>query len=108
MQEPQQARSRRTLLLLLSAAEELLEEKGLDAATVPAIAERAGVSVGVVYRRFPDKDALLRAVYIRFFGRLGEGNDNNLRLLSESKLKLNELAKKIIHGMVVGYRLKRS
>jgi AcrR family transcriptional regulator len=38
------------------------------------IAARAGLSVGVVYRRFRDKDALLRATYERFFGRALEGN----------------------------------
>jgi len=106
--QPQQARSRETLGRLLDAAEMLLTEGGLDAATVPAIAERAGVSVGVVYRRFPDKDALLRSVYLRFFGRLSQGNENNLRLLAESKLTLSELASKVISGMVHGYRLKRS
>ena len=105
---PQQARSRETLGRLLDAAEMLLTEGGLDAATVPAIAERAGVSVGVVYRRFPDKDALLRAVYLRFFGRLAEGNNNNLMMLAQSELSLCELARKVIIGMVRGYRLKRA
>jgi AcrR family transcriptional regulator len=60
--EAKQARSRLTLHRLLSAAEALLEHGGLEAATVPAIAETAGVSVGVVYRRFPDKDA--RAIIV--------------------------------------------
>ena len=104
---PQQARSRETLNRLLDAAEMLLAEGGLDAATVPGIADRAGVSVGVVYRRFPDKDALLRAVCLRFFGRLAESNDKNLRLLADSKLTLAELARKVIASMVKGYRLKR-
>jgi AcrR family transcriptional regulator len=67
IQEPKQARSWETLHRLLSATEALLEHGGLDAATVPAIADAAGVSVGVVYRRFPDKEMLLRAVYLRFF-----------------------------------------
>ena len=62
---PQQARSRLTVHRLVSATEALLAQGGLDAATVPAIASLAGVSVGVVYRRFPDKDNLLRAVYDR-------------------------------------------
>ena len=75
MERPaKQARSRLTVHRLLSAAEALLEHGGLEAATVPAIAETAGVSVGVVYRRFPDKDALLRAVYERFFSIYGERN----------------------------------
>ena len=60
---PKQERSLQTLNRLLDAAENVLEEEGLDAATVPKIARRAGVSVGVVYRRFPNKDALIRGVY---------------------------------------------
>src|SRR5260221_3016165 len=71
---PKQARSRLTVHRLLSAAEALLAHGGLDAATVPAIASAAGVSVGVVYRRFPDKDNLLRAVYDRFFERIRDQN----------------------------------
>lgn len=62
-----QERSRATLARLLDAAEALLQEGGLEGATVEAIARRAGVSPALVYRRFPDKDALLRAVYERFF-----------------------------------------
>src|SRR5437762_6675809 len=65
--QPKQERSRHTLHRLLSATEALLEHGGLEAATVPAIAKAAGLSVGVVYRRFPDKDMLLREVYGRFF-----------------------------------------
>jgi AcrR family transcriptional regulator len=57
-----QARSRETLKRLLSAAAEILDEKGLEAATIPRIAARAGLTPGAVYRRFKDKDALLRTL----------------------------------------------
>jgi AcrR family transcriptional regulator len=40
----------------------LLEEGGAEALTVAAVAARAGVSVGSVYRRFGDKDRLLAAL----------------------------------------------
>ena len=50
------------------------QDRGLEAATVPAIAERAGVSVGSIYRRFPDKDAVLRAVITRFMTRVSGNN----------------------------------
>jgi AcrR family transcriptional regulator len=105
---PQQARSRETLARLLAAAEELLEEGGVDAATVPAIAERAGVSVGVVYRRFPDKDTMLRAVYERFFIRLREQNRNGIEALTRMRLPLLALARTVITGMVEGYRRRRA
>jgi AcrR family transcriptional regulator len=101
---PQQARSRATLTRLLDAAEKLLDEGGLDAATVPAIAKRAGVSVGVVYRRFPDKDALLRAVFERFFARAREHNLAALQTIGRIQLPLPVLMRKLIHGTIEGQR----
>ena len=108
MEKPaKQARSRLTLHRLLSAAEALLEHGGLEAATVPAIAEAAGVSVGVVYRRFPDKDALLREVYGRFFSIYGEQNRARLQSLATIDLPLPKIARGIIVGMTEGHRQRR-
>jgi AcrR family transcriptional regulator len=46
---------------VLRAAGEVFAERGLDA-TLADIAERAGVGVGTIYRRFPDKEALIAAL----------------------------------------------
>jgi len=73
-----QARSRKSLERLLDAAEEVLKKHGLDGATVPRIAAQAGLSPGSVYRRFPDKDALLRAVVLRYHTRMAEKSRANL------------------------------
>jgi AcrR family transcriptional regulator len=43
---------------LVRAARELLEEEGYAAASVTAIAGRAGVSAGALYRHFPSKAEL--------------------------------------------------
>lgn len=51
----------RNRLKILQAAREVFAEDGL-AATLDDVARRAGVGVGTVYRRFPDKDALIDAV----------------------------------------------
>lgn len=104
---PKQERSRLTLYRLLSAAEALLNEGGLDAATVPAIAETAGVSVGVVYRRFPDKDALLRAVYERFFEKMELQNRASLQAVWQMKLPLTAMVRGMMVGMVAAYRRHR-
>jgi AcrR family transcriptional regulator len=75
----EQTRSQETLERLLTAAELVLRDEGPDGATLRAIADRAGVSVGIVYRRFPDKDTVLRAVYMRFFERSAAANATALR-----------------------------
>ena len=61
----QQKRSRRTEDKLLNAAAQVLDREGLDAATVPRIAAEAKLSPASIYRRFADKDDLLRATFLR-------------------------------------------
>ena len=47
----------------MSASLALFAERGFHGTRVPAIAERAGVAVGTIYRYFPTKEALVNAVY---------------------------------------------
>lgn len=47
---------------LVAAALDVASTRGIDAATVRAVAAQAGVSLGVVHYCFDDKDALMRAV----------------------------------------------
>jgi AcrR family transcriptional regulator len=61
-----QARSQETLERLLDAAEELVAERGFDNTTVSEIVRRANSSVGAMYARFNDKDALLVCLHERF------------------------------------------
>ena len=64
---PLQARSRARLGRVLDAAEEVLEREGPDAFSTTSVARRAGVSVGSVYRFFPDKQAIVEALAIRYW-----------------------------------------
>lgn len=66
---PQQARSRESLQKVLAAAEQVLAG-GIEEFTVGAVAERAGLSVGAIYRRFAGKDQLLYAVKDQLLGEL--------------------------------------
>jgi AcrR family transcriptional regulator len=59
---PRQARSRAALQRILASAEQVLAETGFDDLTMVAVAERAGLSVGAIYRRFEGKEQLLNAV----------------------------------------------
>ncbi|NAZ85423.1 TetR/AcrR family transcriptional regulator [Kineococcus indalonis] len=55
---PLRADAARNRALVVDAARRLFAERGLDV-TLHDVAQAAGVGVGTVYRRFPDKDALL-------------------------------------------------
>jgi AcrR family transcriptional regulator len=57
------AEAERNDLLVLDAAREVFAARGADA-TVAAIAERAGVGMGSLYRRYGSKDELLRHLCI--------------------------------------------
>jgi AcrR family transcriptional regulator len=63
---PRRADAERNRARILAAASELFAERGLDA-SMPELAERAGVGVGTVYRAFPDKDHVLSAVMAERF-----------------------------------------
>jgi AcrR family transcriptional regulator len=63
---PRRADAERNRARVLAAASELFAERGLDA-SMPELAERAGVGVGTVYRAFPDKDHVLSAVMAERF-----------------------------------------
>jgi AcrR family transcriptional regulator len=62
--QPQQARSRDKFGRILAATAELLQELRYDELGTRLIAERAGVSVGSLYRFFPDKDSIARALLL--------------------------------------------
>ncbi|MFP5447523.1 MAG: TetR/AcrR family transcriptional regulator [Alphaproteobacteria bacterium] len=59
---PRQKRASETVHIILEAAAQLLERHGLEGFTTNAVAERAGVSIGAVYRYFPNKRALTHAL----------------------------------------------
>jgi AcrR family transcriptional regulator len=60
------ADARRNREQIVRAAGALFAERGPDAA-MEEVARRAGVGVGTLYRRFPDREALVRAVALEGF-----------------------------------------
>ncbi|MBT8336234.1 MAG: TetR/AcrR family transcriptional regulator [Gemmatimonadetes bacterium] len=64
---PQQERSRKTLERIVRAALDLITEKGVDGASVQAIARRARASVGSFYARFPGKEELLAYIEVQLW-----------------------------------------
>jgi AcrR family transcriptional regulator len=66
---PKQLRSRAIVDAIVQAGRELLASEGAPSLTTNRIAERAGVSIGSLYRYFPNKDAVLAAIYDADVGR---------------------------------------
>ena len=62
LREPQQTRSREALRRILRAAEDVLAADGYEDFTMAAVADRSGVSIGGIYRRFDSKVQLIGAV----------------------------------------------
>ncbi|MFB2582127.1 TetR family transcriptional regulator [Herbiconiux sp. P15] len=67
--EPVQARSSERIDALLDAASAVVAEVGIERLTTAMVAERAGASIGTVYRYFPDRIAVLAAMGLRGFER---------------------------------------
>ncbi len=61
---------------LLAVARELIEEGGYGAATVAAMAERAGVASGTLYRHFASKEEL----FVEVFRSVCAGEERAMRL----------------------------
>lgn len=65
---------------LLGAARELIEEGGYGSASVAAIADRAGVAAGTVYRHFTSKEEL----FLKVFRDVCEGEEEAMRAAANS------------------------
>lgn len=103
--EPQQERSRESLQKLLRAAREVLGQHGVEGATIPRIAEHAGLTPGSVYRRFHDKEALLESAILGLL----EAQDQASRTFTAEmarEIPLRVLSEQIINSIVVNYRAR--
>jgi len=76
---PLRADAERNRARILAAAAEVFADRGLDV-SLDEIAAHAGVGVGTVYRRFPDKDALIDALFEEKIDRAVELADRALEI----------------------------
>ena len=60
---PTQARAKARIQRVLDATQAILNRDGPAAVTTPAIAAESGVSVGSIYQYFPNKEAIILALY---------------------------------------------
>jgi AcrR family transcriptional regulator len=101
---PQQERSRESLRKLQKATAEVLGQHGVEGATIPRIAQHAGLTPGAIYRRFHDKDALLEATILGMLERQDERMKTGLTLAAAAQIPLPVFAEQVIGNMVLGYR----
>ncbi|WP_206950677.1 TetR/AcrR family transcriptional regulator [Trinickia acidisoli] len=95
---PQRERGRARVAALLDAAGVEFAEKGFDAATMTAIAARAGASIGSLYQFFPTKDVLAHAVLEAHLTAL-IGDFERLREAA-STLDAAALAHRLAHALI--------
>lgn len=85
-----EAQAKATRDRILDALVEVLAE-GVDVFSIPAVAERAGVSVGTVYRHFGDKAGLLKALIPHAGRRTGV----EVESIPESMEEVDEIVHKV-------------
>lgn len=61
--KPRQKRSQETVKAILQATTHILKEEGYDKTSTNRVAKRAGVSIGSLYQYFPNKEALVTALF---------------------------------------------
>ncbi|MBI2825965.1 MAG: TetR/AcrR family transcriptional regulator [Planctomycetia bacterium] len=104
---PRQTRSQETLERLLDAAEEVFAERGFESATVAEIVRRAKSSVGAMYARFTDKDALLSCLHERFCEEAMATSDVALDAERWEGASIAEIFDEVIPFLVEVYEQKR-
>lgn len=92
------SKGEQTKAAILNAALEIFHERGYEATTMRAIAERAGVSLGNAYYYFGSKEHLIQAFYHRTheqhlaaLASRPEENSLKARLLAVMRLKISTL-----------------
>lgn len=99
--EPVQARAAQRVEALLDAAATVVVEHGIEHLTTALVAERAGASIGTVYRYFPDRVAVLVALAERNLERLRHAI---ARVLAQPHETWAEATDAVIGAMVDTFR----
>ncbi|MFH1764299.1 MAG: TetR/AcrR family transcriptional regulator [Gemmatimonadota bacterium] len=104
LRPPKQARSRETLDRIAQAALELMEEGGVEGATVAAIVGRAGASVGSFYARFAGKDDLIRYLQDRIWSEARDRWDAALKTQDWGDLSTESVVEAVVGLLLRSFR----
>jgi AcrR family transcriptional regulator len=95
---PQRSVGRERVANLMTAAADVIRERGFDAATMAEIAERAGAKIGSLYRFFPSKEVLADALMQHYADLIDAACDEiDARL---STVTVDELADLLVNFLV--------
>jgi AcrR family transcriptional regulator len=89
---------------MLDAAEVVVAKYGVEGATLPRIATQARIAPTNVYRRFRNKEALIRAVFHRLSERSTAEVNSQLDPEKLRPIGLVQFSRNLIAGMIGGYR----
>lgn len=89
---PRRPKALETQARIFKAALELFRERGYEAATMRAIAERAGVALGNAYYYFRSKEHLIQAFY-------GRTHDEHLAVVQPRLDRLRDLKSRLLWAM---------
>lgn len=100
--EPVQARSAARVSALLDAAANVIHDVGYEQLTTAMVAESAGASIGTVYRYFPDRIAVLKALAARNLDRVVVALRHNL--LEQAPASLSAAVTVTVNTLVAFFR----
>jgi AcrR family transcriptional regulator len=101
---PKQQRSHDTAARLLQATISTLDRHGLEGTTIPRISAAAGVTPGAVYRRFQDRDALIRAALLDALEKSAEATNTTRSADALDARTLEATVKKLVALTIRQYR----
>lgn len=99
-----QRRSEQTLEAILDAAETLIAQNGYAGTSVSEIAHRAGVTIGALYGRFGNKEALLQGLFDRLCEQILEVFDKLFADLAKDNLGFRRALERSMEAMGWLYR----
>src|ERR1700722_1285956 len=101
---PQQARSRQTREDILQATAHLLTRNPFGEVSTNHIAKKTGISIGTLYKYYPNKDAILADLSLKFmredadlFGQIFEDS-------APKRLKRNALVNELVEALMTIHR----
>jgi AcrR family transcriptional regulator len=101
---PQQARSRQTREDILEATTHLLNRRSFGEVSTNHIAKKAGISVGTLYKYYPNKDAILADLSMVFMQRDAELFGQIFESSSRSRQKKGALVDDLVKALMTAHR----